>query len=463
MHMRNIKKTFPIFAILTLLTGFICCDKAFCISVNQEKELSRKIMIQILQHFDVIEDPVISQYIQKVGNKIVSVVPAQPFAYHFYILNQSSYNAFAVPGGNIFINSGLVGALSDEEELAGILAHEVAHVACRHISQKIDRSKKINIATLAGIAAGIFLGAGPMAGALVTGSLAAGQSLSLAYSREDETEADRLGLTYLTAAGYSGTGLLNSLKKIRTRQWFGSEQVPTYLNTHPASEQRISYIGSWLQRNGKKGKKAPVSSGYNFKRAQTRLIALYAQQDTAIAKFKTKIAKFPNSSLAHYGYGLVLDRIGNRKKAILYFKKALEKTAFEPYILADIGRTYFFDRQFNKAFSSLKGSISIAPDYSESHFFLGQTQIATKRLKEALNSFEKVIRIKKDHNQAIYFLGKTYGKLGNLGNAHFYLGLYYKNEHNLKNMAFHLQKAIKYLKDPKKRAKAEEMLKKPFS
>ena len=107
--------------------------------------------------------------------------------------------------------------MDEEEELAGILGHEIAHVYCRHISQKIERSKKIGMATLAGIAAGILMGlggAGEAGSAVTMGSMAGGQSAELSYSRENEIQADQNGLKFITEAGYSVSGLLKILKKI---------------------------------------------------------------------------------------------------------------------------------------------------------------------------------------------------------------------------------------------------------
>ena len=143
-----------------VIVSIISPEKALGITVQQEKELSREFMKVILNHYEIIKDPLIVNYVNDIGNKIISVLPPQPFVYRFYIVKDDVYNAFATPAGHIFINSGLLEAMENEEELAGIIAHEIAHVVCRHISQKIDRSKKIELATLAGIAAGIFLGAG---------------------------------------------------------------------------------------------------------------------------------------------------------------------------------------------------------------------------------------------------------------------------------------------------------------
>jgi len=250
--MRLTKKLF-IFCFISLITaGIAAPEKAFSISVKEEKDLSREFMKYVNHNYEFIEDPFIVNYVETIGKRILAVVPEQPYPYHFYVIKADVYNAMAGPAGNIFINSGLFAAMESEEELAGILSHEISHSVCRHISQKIEQSKKINIATLAGVVAGTLLGGGGSAAAaqaVTAGSIAAGKSVALANSRENEMQADQLGLKYLADAGYSAKGLVKILKKMREKQWYTSAQIPTYLSTHPGTEDRIGYVGSWIDKN----------------------------------------------------------------------------------------------------------------------------------------------------------------------------------------------------------------------
>ncbi|MBW2567786.1 MAG: M48 family metalloprotease [Deltaproteobacteria bacterium] len=457
-----IKKLIIIYSLVTFIAFIGLPKEALCITVKEEEELSRQVMKVVQKHFEFVEDPLIVNYVNKVGKKIVSILPPQPFTYKFYIIKEDVYNAFATPAGNIFINSGLLEAMDNEDELAGILGHEIAHVVCRHISQKIERSKKIGLATLAGIAAGIFLGTGggaTAASAVSIGSMAAGQSLSLAYSREDEIQADQLGLTYTAKAGYSAAGLLAMLNKIRNRQWFGSKQIPTYLTTHPAVEDRIIYISSRLGNNAKKTGQTSIKTHYDFEIAHTRIISIYGDENRALRKFKTDVKNYPSSPMAHYGYGLILARTDNRKDAISHLKTALKKAAFDPNILKDLGRIYFLDGQYSEAFNALNSAISLIPDDSEALFFLGRTQIELEEPDKAVLTFEKLISINPDYTKALYFLGETYGKQEKLDKAHYYLGTYYKNKKQYKNARFHLYRALKIIKDQNKRQQIEKMLK----
>jgi len=457
--MRVIRKAFLFCFVLIFIINILVPKGALCITIQEEEEMSREVMKVIIKHYEVINDSLIVNYINQLGQKIVSSLPPQPFEYHFYLIKNDEYNAFATPAGHVFVNSGLMEAMENEEELAGILGHEIAHVVCRHISQQIDRAQKIGIATLAGIAAGILLGVGGSAAAaqaLTMGSAAAGQSIQLSYSREDEFQADQIGLISLTKAGYNGEGLLTMLKKLWSRRWFGPDQIPTYLTTHPATEERMAHIDTWLEQN----KKIETHiDAYNFSRVHTRLVAVYGDKSVALRKFKAEVEKHPEDPLAQYGYGLILARTGDRKDAIDHLKRALVKNAFDPYMLKDLGQIYFFDGQYREALNILENAASISSNDPEVFFYLGRAQMELGRLHEAAVTFEELIEKNDDYPQALYSLGETYGKLGRLDEAHYCLGVYYKKKYDVKNAAFHLKRALELMEDPDKREKIEKMLK----
>ncbi len=433
---------------------------ASCITIREEEELSKEFMKVVLKHFQMIKDPLITNYVNEIGQKIVSSFPPQLFEYHFYIIKDHTYNAFAAPAGHIFINSGLFEAMESEEELAGILSHEISHAHCRHISQKIERSSKIGLATLAGMAAGILLGIGGAGAAAVNavsvGTVAAGQSVSLAYSRENERQADQIGLKYLSKAGYSGEGLLTILKKIRNRQWYGPDIIPTYLTTHPAAEERIAYLET---QTGNANWKLETQT-WEFQRAHTRLVAVYGDETAALKRFEADVRKYPEDPMISYGYGLILARTGNRKDAVSHIKKALAKRAFDPYILKDLGVTYFLDGQYQEALEILKGSVSIGPSDPEGFFFLGRSLMGLKEFESAESVFKDLLEKHPDYRQTLYFLGEAYGRQGKMEDAHYHLGLYYKDIKDLKNANFHLKRTLKLTKDPERKLNIEEMLKK---
>lgn len=441
------------------ICGIIFPRVTFGITIKQEEDLSREFMKLIMAHYEIIKDPLIVNYVNDVGQKLVSTLPPQPFAYHFYVIKEDTYNAFATPAGHIFIYSGLLEAMDSEEELACILAHEISHVVCRHISQKIERSEKVNIATLAGVVAGVLLGTGGAAvaaNAVTLGSVAAGQAYALAYSREDERQADQIGLKILRKAGYNGIGLVTTLKKMRNKQWFGSNQIPTYLTTHPGSEERMGYIDTWLEKHKKAITKV---NPYPFERAQTRLVAMYGDEALALQKFQSEIKQHPDDPLGHYGYALVLERKGDREEAVEDLKTALAKKPFDSYMLKDIGRLYFIQGDYQQAFSILDGASGILSNDPEALYYLGRSQAELGHLQDAVATFEEIIANHKNYPRAFYALGETYYKLGKNDYSHYYLGIYYKNMSDFNTAAHHLKKALEDMSDPKKRADIQELLK----
>ena len=432
------------------------------LTVVEEEKLSRSILEYIYRQYEIIDDPVIDEYVNQVGSRIVSVLEDPVFDYKFHVIKVDTYNAFAIPAGYIFINSGLIAAMDGEDELAGILAHEIAHVNARHISQKIEASKKIGWATLAGVAAGVLIGAagGAEVGQAVTqGSQAAGAAAQLSYSRDNEIQADQLGLIYLNDAGYDGEGLLKILKKMRSKQWFSTEQIPTYMRTHPAIDERITYLDSQLASSPKDSKKQPQTAVGDFTRAHTYLITQYGDEKLVLKYLESQVKQHPEDPAAHYRYGLILARVNRRAEAIEHLRTALQKRAFDPYMLRDVGRVYYLDGQFEQSLKTLKTARNMIPDDADCNLYLGQTYMEMARYDEASSVLRGVVEKHPGYTRAYYILGQSLGKQGNLADAHYYLGIYHTRKRDLSTAIVQYRRALKYTKDPERQAIIEKRLK----
>jgi predicted Zn-dependent protease len=420
------------------------------------------VLQSIFKQFEVIEDPYISRYVNAIGQRILAKMPDQPFRYQFYVIKEPTFNAFAIPAGHIFINSGLFAAMESEEELAGILGHEISHVYCRHISERIERSKKTGMASLAGIAAGILLGAagaGEAASAVTMGSAAAGISAELAYSRDNEMQADQIGLKVLTEAGYNPSGLLVVLRKIRSKTVFDSEQFPTYLRTHPAVEDRLAYIDSWIATEQAADRLPPPVDPAEFNRIVTRLRVAYGDENQVLDNYGALLRKNPDDPMANYHYGLILTRLDRREEAIKYLKKALARRAFDPYILRDLAKVYFLDGQLAQAQKLLQGVESSRPEDPDTLFYSGRTYLELGQLSEATGRFKKLIEKEPIYRQAYFFLGKSLSEQGKPGEAAYNLGVFYIRGREYRNAAMQFQRALDHTEDAKQRREIEKMLK----
>ncbi len=430
------------------------------ITIQEEDELSREFLKLVRERFQLIQDPVITEYVSAVGRRIMDQVPSAPFEGHFYVFRSNVYNAFAAPAGHIFISSGIISAMDSEDELAGILAHEISHVVCRHISDKIERASKVNLAALAGVVAGIFLGAagaGAAANAVTVGSMAAGQSAMLAYSRQDERQADSIGLAYLNDAGYSARGILAILKKIREKTWYGPEDIPSYLTTHPATEERMARIHAWIEDH------EPVESvertiPYDFGMVHARLNALYGDTDQALQMFSARVAETPSDPVAHYGYALALSEASRWDEAVTHLKEALQQRAFDPAILSDLGRIYYLSGQYDEARRVLEGAVSMDPNLDYALLYLGRTRLEMNDHAGAAEVLERLVENAPDHPTARYFLGEAYGRLERMEKAHYQLGLHYQQKREFKTAAFHLSRVLKTTADSQKKEEIKKRL-----
>lgn len=448
---------------VAILLVFLCGQVASAITIREENEVAGEFIRMIRAHYRIIDDPVVSDYINELGGRILSAFPEQHFRYRFYVVESEVYNAFAGPGGHVFFHSGLIQALPTEEALAGIMAHEISHVYSRHISDRIERSKKIGIGTLAGVAAGILVGvAGGNAsagGALTMGALAGSQSAALAYSREDEMQADQVGMTHMMEAGYGGEEMLTALKMIRSKQWFGPAEIPTYLTTHPALEERIVYIGNWIEANREKidaNRKHIDQSA--FLKTKARLTALYTPVEMAEDQFTNAMERGDAPLYTEYGLGLLMDRMGKYEKAAEHMRRVLERRAFDKDALKGLGRIYFHQGKYKEARQLLEGAMSMDPEDFESNLWMGRLLIEEGDYQGAVDRLGPLARDYGPGARAHYDLGNAFAKLGKAYESSYHLGLFYRSVGDLRNAFFQLKRAKELAPDEVSRKEAEKVL-----
>jgi len=234
--------------------------------------------------------------------------------------------------------------------------------------------------------------------------------------------------------------------------------VPTYLMTHPAVDDRIAYIDSWLAIISKSSAPKAPAKNEDFQRVHIKLVTQYGDEETVLANSRKAVEQRPDDALAHYQYGLILARIGKREEGIRQIQIALEKRAFDPYILNDLGRIYFLDGQYEKSLNILESVRSMTPEDPECLLYLGQAQTELGRLKEASETFYKLVQNRPQYKMGYYFLGQTLGKQDNLADAYYYLGLYYLKDRDYKTAQAQLQRALKLTNDIQRKQEIEKIL-----
>ena len=205
------------------------------ITVEQEMEIGAEVHRQIRASGVLVTDPIVLAYLNELGQRIVRVTEPQPFIYRFNLLRSDSLNAFAVPGGYIYIHTGVVEQAGDVSELVGVLAHEVAHVRLRHIAKTQEAQAPIQLIALA---AAVLSGGNEAAIAAAQGL---NVSLQLKHTRQHEAEADRHGIDYMIRAGYDPRGMARFLERLLAAYGSGPDILP-YLFSHPALKDRIAAV-----------------------------------------------------------------------------------------------------------------------------------------------------------------------------------------------------------------------------
>lgn len=429
-------------------------------SAEDERKLSEKFLVMVRERFEVNDDPAVNAYINAIGARLAAQVDYKVFPYHFYVINNETLNAFAAPGGHVFVFSGLINRLSNEDELASIMAHEISHVACRHLAKQMDRSSKITLATLALALAGAFLGGGGAATEAATmGSLAAGATLSLKYSRADEEEADRMGLRILCKSSYDGDEAAAALRTIYRFRWYGSDEIPTYLSTHPDMGERIGYIEDMLLANAGTCTQHTPADPTAFKKVQTRLQAVTGDPKLCLARAEGAVKERPGDFLAYYGLGLTQRRLERSTEAQAAFQQALKLRPKDPDILRDLGVSYFEAGKMADALGALKQAQTIRPDDAATIYYLGRASQEAGDINSALANYNRLVGAGLESYELYQHLGAAYAKKGDMAAGHYYSGLAFRMRGDLKNAVFHLSAALPLYKGRPEEQKVRDALK----
>ncbi len=344
------------FAFILLVISLISICSAE-VTFEDEKKIGREIYDNLNRSNQLLKDERITGYLNDVGNKILAGNKKVPFDFQFSVVKSSAINAFATPGGFVFVNAGLITLVNNESELAGVLSHEIAHVNSRHVAQMIAKQKTMTLATLGAILAGAILGGGGTGTAATMGfSLATAAHLSLQYSREFEEEADRLGLQYLVSAGYDPHGMPDFLKIMKSYEFFSSS-IPSYFLTHPGTEDRLIYIDGLLQTKYVNQGKRDIFG--KLGRIQTLLVLGDKSPEQSLKYFQGKMEKAPGNVDFQYGAAVSLARLGKANEALELFGKLLKVVPGDTDVLKDTGFVYYDLGRMNDAIPYLKKAHSM--------------------------------------------------------------------------------------------------------
>ena len=305
------------------------------LSPAMERRIGESVMLEIRRDPAYLDDPEITSYLNRLGNRLSSQSTESRQEFEFFALRDPTLNAFAMPGGYIGVHSGLILAAASESELASVLAHEISHVTQRHMARLVSKSGQGQITSLLALAVAIL--AARSSPDLAMGAAIAGQGAAiqnqLNYSRDFEREADRVGLDLLERSEFDIRDMSAFFERLQkySRLYENKNSAPGYLRTHPLTTERLADMGNRIQNRPYK----QVPDSLEFQLVRAKLRAQDGAPRDAVTEFETRLAdrSFAGSEVAvRYGLAQALLRDGRVAAAEKELKELRRLKAVSPMI-----------------------------------------------------------------------------------------------------------------------------------
>ena len=411
---------------------------------SEEAQIGRMIMRDIRNSGQVVEDPLITEYLNDIGSRIVAQSNEGDHDFTFFAVDDHRINAFALPGGYIGVHTGLLEAARSEDELAGVLAHEVAHVTQRHIARAIHANSRQSILTTAMMLGALVLAAAGGGGDAVQGAMAIAQGTAaqqqINFTRSNEYEADRVGIAALADAGFDPYGMA-SFFEVMSRQTTTSPEMraPEFLRTHPVTTARIS------EARNRARSYPPVrsedSTGYGIARTRV-IVARFDTPAEAVAYFENRDYDSQND-IQRYGRAVAYQRAGKHFSALPIFEELLEKDKSVIAYHIGLGQTLVALDQWGDAVEIFERALELFPrnvplviEYGERLLELGQPQRAHTLLLDLLNNVPPT-------PEQVRLIARAASQAGEDAEAYYYLSEYRLMIGDLNGGIGYLQQALR--------------------
>ncbi|MFC3532135.1 M48 family metalloprotease [Vogesella facilis] len=394
----------------------------------EENRVGRDILRSLQDDGEVIDDVEVSDYLGDLGGALVSAAQSTATPFNFFVVRDSSINAFALPGGVIGVHSGLLLATQSESELASVLAHEISHVTQRHLARMYQNNSQSQLWVLAAILAGVLAGAhsnnSDVAFGAINAGVGLGASQQLSYSRDFEREADRLGMQYLAAAGFDPRSMPAFFERLQQVQRHSDNNAFGFLRTHPLTLERISE--SQARAQAYPPRMRLDSTDFLLLREKLRVATLPG--DEALRYYRTALAagRYLNRGAALYGQLRAQLALGNVREAQALWPQlqaALPAHPSRALLEAELQRAA---GNGAAAAKTLQQALEVYPGRRALRLALIDTLLQDQRRAEARQAIDAALARYQDSPQLWRLAARSYGEAdalryhAALGNAFFY-------------------------------------------
>lgn len=386
---------------------------ASTLTIEKEMEYGDAYMRMLRASMPVISDPLLSEYIQDLGHRLVANADDVRTPFNFFMIQNREINAFAFFGGHVAIHSGLFLHARTESELASVVAHEIAHVTQRHLARSMEDQAKKSPATMAALVGSLMLAiASPEAGmAAIHATTAASAQGQINYTRSNEKEADRIGITTLAKSGFDVQAMPRFFGRLADQYRYASTP-PAMLLTHPLPESRISDSRSRASQFATK--QVEVSERYQLARA--RIVARYAgiDSDAALDWFDRQLKKASASQkpALNYGKALVYIDSGKYQQAHQLLDPLLKAEPNNRFYIDSATDLDLYENNFDKAINRLEKALTANPDHKVLRLNLANALQKAGRNEESISILTRYTYDNADDTNGWHLLSQSYANIG---------------------------------------------------
>ncbi len=416
-------------------------------SEDEETRISREFRREAKKELKFVNHPEVERYIDRIGRRILAVSGPQSFDYRFFVVEDNQLNAFAVPGGSIYVYSGLIERAKTTDELAGVLGHEITHIKGHHMVRS-SGPDPISILSLLAMVALAKSGSGGQAVGMVGQAVAA--TRQLAYSRQLEMEADTLGTRYMAAAGYNPQGTIAFLKMMDQERSLNPVDVPAYVLSHPLSQERIANAQLVVKSLGETPIRPDEPDA--LKKVQIVIRMDRPPRNEVVAEYEKLVQQNPRDPDLLYLLGFALQLQGRAAEAQKRYEQSRQLKPNNPGLQRDLGRLYGEMADFKAAREAFDRSLVLVPDEPLTYLYLGEMLEKSGDLRSAAGAYLNAQRLAPLWDRPPYRLGLVYGKLDRRGDGYYYLGRSYLLQDEDERAIADYQQAIKALGENSPRA-----------
>ncbi|NKN33126.1 M48 family metalloprotease [Marichromatium bheemlicum] len=388
-----------------------------------EARLGKAFMQQVRERLPVLDDPLLTGYIESLGRSLVAAAPdATGRRFRFFLIDEPVVNAFAGPGGYIGVYAGLVLAAQTESELAAVIAHEIAHVTQRHLMRGFEDQSRLSVPATALLVAAAILGAqvsGDAGMAAIAGIQAAAIQHRINFTRENEKEADRIGISTLVRAEHDPFAMAGFFERLSRAGQIHDSAAPEFLRTHPVTANRIAEALERAESYG--ARQRPDSLRFHLTRARLRERG-YDRAEQAVAHFRATLreGRHRNAIAERYGYALALTRARDYRRAEAELGALLAARPSQPeFIVLEAELAQRLGRS-DEALGVLSQTLSLSPNDWVIGTVRARLLLEQGRAAQALEALEDLVRLRPDSVMLYDLLERAAIKSGDRAATHRY-------------------------------------------